>query len=193
MLTCPQTGLPPRHWASTLNLVVIPKMAASFRIPGQKPLQVPLGLTSASPALKMGKPGGSAGLVYRIAPSFNGRTAASGAAYRGSNPWGATNISVLSGLSKSRKVQRSSSPGRHNIFILNMILVCRRPSSYQESRMEMGICWPPVSSRSKPQMGIAANSCQLFSPPQAWRCCDAFAPQSVRHAPVTPEGGTSAC
>jgi hypothetical protein len=27
-----------------------------------------------------------------IAPSFNGRTAASGAAYRGSNPWGATNV-----------------------------------------------------------------------------------------------------
>src|ERR1039458_2913633 len=25
-----------------------------------------------------------------VAPSFNGRTAASGAAYRGSNPWGAT-------------------------------------------------------------------------------------------------------
>jgi hypothetical protein len=28
--------------------------------------------------------------ICRIAPSFNGRTAASGAAYRGSNPWGAT-------------------------------------------------------------------------------------------------------
>ena len=27
---------------------------------------------------------------FNIAPSFNGRTAASGAAYRGSNPWGAT-------------------------------------------------------------------------------------------------------
>jgi hypothetical protein len=26
-----------------------------------------------------------------VAPSFNGRTAASGAAYRGSNPWGAAN------------------------------------------------------------------------------------------------------
>src|SRR5580692_2741582 len=30
--------------------------------------------------------------VCRIAPSFNGRTAASGAAYRGSNPWGATSV-----------------------------------------------------------------------------------------------------
>ncbi|MCU1256575.1 MAG: hypothetical protein JWM83_2874 [Candidatus Angelobacter sp.] len=27
-----------------------------------------------------------------LAPSFNGRTAASGAAYRGSNPWGAANL-----------------------------------------------------------------------------------------------------
>ena len=41
----------------------------------------------------MEEPGGSAGfLFYRIAPSFNGRTAASGAAYRGSNPWGATKV-----------------------------------------------------------------------------------------------------
>jgi membrane protease YdiL (CAAX protease family) len=29
---------------------------------------------------------------YLVAPSFNGRTAASGAAYRGSNPWGAAKI-----------------------------------------------------------------------------------------------------
>src|ERR1035437_8940786 len=29
-------------------------------------------------------------LCVLVAPSFNGRTAASGAAYRGSNPWGAT-------------------------------------------------------------------------------------------------------
>jgi hypothetical protein len=34
----------------------------------------------------------TAGLfLSRHCPSFNGRTAASGAAYRGSNPWGATN------------------------------------------------------------------------------------------------------
>ena len=29
--------------------------------------------------------------IALVAPSFNGRTAASGAAYRGSNPWGAAN------------------------------------------------------------------------------------------------------
>ena len=34
-------------------------------------------------------------LICRIAPSFNGRTAASGAAYRGSNPWGATTSAKL--------------------------------------------------------------------------------------------------
>jgi hypothetical protein len=34
----------------------------------------------------------TAGVFRGIAPSFNGRTAASGAAYRGSNPWGATNV-----------------------------------------------------------------------------------------------------
>src|SRR4051812_1091854 len=28
----------------------------------------------------------------RVAPSFNGRTADSGSAYRGSNPWGAANV-----------------------------------------------------------------------------------------------------
>jgi hypothetical protein len=27
-----------------------------------------------------------------VAPSFNGRTADSGSAYRGSNPWGAANL-----------------------------------------------------------------------------------------------------
>jgi hypothetical protein len=29
------------------------------------------------------------------APSFNGRTSASGAGYRGSNPWGAANTALL--------------------------------------------------------------------------------------------------
>jgi hypothetical protein len=84
-----------------LNLVVTPKMAAAFRIQGQKAPAWPIGLTSGSPALKIEKPGGSAGFfVDRIAPSFNGRTAASGAAYRGSNPWGATKTYFL-GLPRS--------------------------------------------------------------------------------------------
>jgi hypothetical protein len=42
-----------------------------------------------------------------IAPSFNGRTAASGAAYRGSNPWGATKQSkalTLPGISPKASV-----------------------------------------------------------------------------------------
>ena len=30
-----------------------------------------------------------------VAPSFNGRTADSGSAYRGSNPWGAANIHAV--------------------------------------------------------------------------------------------------
>jgi hypothetical protein len=34
-----------------------------------------------------------------IAPSFNGRTAASGAAYRGSNPWGATTSALARTIS----------------------------------------------------------------------------------------------
>ncbi len=42
-------------------------------------------LPQASPAWLQGK------FILLVAPSFNGRTAASGAAYRGSNPWGAAN------------------------------------------------------------------------------------------------------
>ena len=33
-----------------------------------------------------------AAILALVAPSFNGRTAASGAAYRGSTPWGAAKI-----------------------------------------------------------------------------------------------------
>ena len=43
-----------------------------------------------------------------VAPSFNGRTAASGAAYRGSNPWGAANTLILNGLLKRLEVLESS-------------------------------------------------------------------------------------
>jgi hypothetical protein len=32
--------------------------------------------------------------IALVAPSFNGRTAASGAAYRGSNPWGAAIVQL---------------------------------------------------------------------------------------------------
>lgn len=32
-----------------------------------------------------------------FAPSFNGRTADSGSAYRGSNPWGAANLHTFAG------------------------------------------------------------------------------------------------
>jgi hypothetical protein len=63
---------------------------------------------------------------------------------------GATNTSVLNGLSQSRKVQRSPSPGRHNIFILNMILVCRRPSCTRKAEWRWGYAgpqYPPDLSR----------------------------------------------
>jgi hypothetical protein len=87
----PGAGLPPDHRARSLNPGRHSKNGGRFSYPGPKAPAWPIGLTSGSPALRIEKPGGSAGFfVDRIAPSFNGRTAASGAAYRGSNPWGAT-------------------------------------------------------------------------------------------------------
>ena len=44
-----------------------------------------------------------------VAPSFNGRTADSGSAYRGSNPWGAAIIIVLKYLVTSAKIHSFSS------------------------------------------------------------------------------------
>ena len=38
----------------------------------------------------------SGSLQFKTAPSFNGRTADSGSAYRGSNPWGAAKFWALS-------------------------------------------------------------------------------------------------
>jgi hypothetical protein len=46
----------------------------------------------------------SGSLQFKTAPSFNGRTADSGSAYRGSNPWGAAKsfqaVTVLHLLTK---------------------------------------------------------------------------------------------
>ena len=47
----------------------------------------------------------SGSLQFKTAPSFNGRTADSGSAYRGSNPWGAAksfqSLTVLRGFQNS--------------------------------------------------------------------------------------------
>jgi hypothetical protein len=60
------------------------------------------------------------------APSFNGRTAASGAAYRGSNPWGAAKIQILNGLLRFGEVRRSSFYQQLKLIILDVLLVKRR-------------------------------------------------------------------
>jgi hypothetical protein len=71
----------------TLLLRVSPAAAwPSIRSAHQRSRLV--GLTRVGPALNIVKS------ACRIAPSFNGRTAASGAAYRGSNPWGATSCAL---------------------------------------------------------------------------------------------------
>jgi hypothetical protein len=54
------------------------------------------GLAHSSPALAVAAPTRpqAFSIVSLVAPSFNGRTADSGSAYRGSNPWGAATVEL---------------------------------------------------------------------------------------------------
>jgi hypothetical protein len=65
---CPQPIFRQIMGARSLNLVVTSKMAANVRIQSQKPSEVLIGLTSGSPALKIGEPGVSAGFLLTALP-----------------------------------------------------------------------------------------------------------------------------
>ena len=76
-----------------------------------------------------------------VAPSFNGRTAASGAAYRGSNPWGAAN-QKLPRTSPNRIVHHDirgneMAPADHILLLCIVDLIelsCSRgPLSYEQA------------------------------------------------------------
>src|ERR1700760_1666187 len=66
----------------------------------------------------------------RTAPSFNGRTADSGSAYRGSNPWGATKTSTSP---HSLEPSRLSSNEHKSLIIRNMLRILR-PCKFVEVR-----------------------------------------------------------
>src|SRR5207253_9862303 len=62
----------------------------------------------------------------KIAPSFNGRTADSGSAYRGSNPWGAANLessTYLSGVpAKTRSEEHTSELQSRGHLVCSLLL-----------------------------------------------------------------------
>src|SRR5260370_40746620 len=68
--------------AFSIQILSIPPLAAATN---------PLQLTSTRNPNRIGM-AASFGSNRTAAPSFNGRTPASGAGYRGSNPWGAANL-----------------------------------------------------------------------------------------------------
>ncbi len=67
----------------------------AFDVAAESPYDEQVGPWHTAPAVARARIGGARSQSAKLAPSFNGRTAASGAAYRGSNPWGATNVAIL--------------------------------------------------------------------------------------------------
>jgi hypothetical protein len=64
--------------------------------------------------------------VSLVAPSFNGRTPASGAGYRGSNPWGAANLIFSSGHCFQHVEQRTVECSKSQIQMSTLLLVDKR-------------------------------------------------------------------
>src|ERR1700756_63789 len=60
---------------------------------------------SSGPSVRLSQHGCKMARFALVAPSFNGRTADSGSAYRGSNPWGAASLESATYLSKPLRNQ----------------------------------------------------------------------------------------
>ena len=123
-------------------------------------------LTGAGPSFNIERPGKSTGFcICRIAPSFNGRTAASGAAYRGSNPWGATNENQQLTLPAiSRKASAVTFSG--NFWFRNMRESMAMHGNTGETT---GAFFDPIVAARLPEQHCLCGRCRRLTECLLWR------------------------
>jgi hypothetical protein len=85
-----------------------------------------------------------------VAPSFNGRTADSGSAYRGSNPWGAANLESVTWHRKTRARKPTQTVSKKPIFtrsVSRRMAHLRHTCGHKHASAKLAGLWGEIPAR----------------------------------------------